>query len=453
MRNIFRNTSVLKYLSTLMILCVLLLPKFPLINVPGTFVAIRLEDVVVFLTTFVFIFYLLFDFKQMIEYRVTKYVLLYLVTGVVSVLSAIIITKTIETHIGVLHYVRRIEYFLPMFIALYLVIKDKSNLQYFIKVLVLVTIYIFIYGAGQRYLGWPIIITQNLEYSKGVSLLWIEGSHINSTFAGHYDLAAFLVLILPLVVTVFTVVKQKSSKAILFIASIGGLWLLGYAASRISIVAYMFSVTLALVFIKKYKFVIPVLLVSILIFSLSSNLRYRYEKFFWVLRNRITTSIEQSIDIYASNEFIPEKRETILPTPTSVPVLEDRSTSIRLKASWPKAFRAIEKNPLLGTGYSSITLAVDNNYLRVLGEEGILGFMAWTLVFVGIARSFIDIFPFSKNLKSIDLLYISSMAASTLGIFIIALFIDIFLASKFAIVFWFCIGMALGVIKNEGKEI
>lgn len=453
MSKLFSDISLLKYMSTLMIFAVLLLPKFPLLNVPGTFVAIRMEDIVILLTTVVFLLYLVLDYKQIIRYRITKYVLIYLLTGIVSLSSAIFITKTIQTHIGILHFVRRVEYLIPLFLATYLVNRDKSILSYFIKIFALIVIYIFIYGLGQRYLSWPVIITQNMEYSKGISLLWIEGSHINSTFAGHYDLAAFLVLILPLVVTVFTVVKQKSSKAILFVVSIGGLWLLGYAASRISIVSYMFSVILALLFTKKYKYIVPVLLISILMFSLSPNLRYRYERFFSVLRNQITTSIEQSIDIYAATEIIPEKRESASPTPTSVPIFEDRSTSIRLKAAWPKAFRAIEKNPLLGTGYSSVTLAVDNNYLRVLSEEGVLGFMAWTLVFMGVARSFMDIYPFTKNLKSIDLVYISSITASILGVFIIALFIDILVASKFAIVFWFSIGLALGIIKNEGKEI
>src|SRR3990167_10675400 len=54
-----------------------------------------------------------------------------------------------------------------------------------------------------------------------------------------------------------------------------------------------------------------------------------------------------------------------------VPVAEDRSFNIRLKAEWPRAIRAFLKNPVLGTGYSSVGLAVDNDYLRSLAESGI----------------------------------------------------------------------------------
>ena len=35
----------------------------------------------------------------------------------------------------------------------------------------------------------------------------------------------------------------------------------------------------------------------------------------------------------------------------------------------------------MGTGFSSITLATDNDFLRLLGETGITGFMAFFLIF------------------------------------------------------------------------
>lgn len=452
MKNLVTSVNTLKYMSTFMILSVLLLPKFPLLSVPGTFVSIRIEDIIVLATATLYLLYLITT-KEIFGYRVTRHVLIYLAVGFISLLSAIFLTNSAEFHIGVLHWIRRIEYILPMFIGISLVTRDKSNLGYFIKLFILVVVYAFLYGLGQRYLSWPIILTQNLEYSKGISLKWVEGSHINSTFAGHYDLAAYLVLVLPLVVVMFAKSKDWISRIILGFVGIGGFWLLGYAASRISIVSYLFSVSLTLILVKKYRYILPVLILSVLVFGLSSNLKSRYDNFFAVFVDRISNSISENVDVYASDKIIPEKRESAAPTPTPTPVFEDRSTSIRLKASWPKSFRAIEKNPILGTGYSSVTLAVDNNYLRVLAEEGILGFVAWTLLFVGIARSFVDVFPFIKNLKKTELLYVSSIASSTLGVFIIAVFIDIFLASKFAITFWFCIGLALGVIKNAGKEI
>ncbi|MFC1649114.1 O-antigen ligase family protein [Patescibacteria group bacterium] len=452
MRKLFENAVVLKYATTLTILSVLLLPKFPLIRVPGTFVSIRIEDLAVFVTTVLFAYHFFGDRKEIWNYRVTKYSLIYISAGLVSLVSAVFLTRTTLPHIGFLHLLRRIEYLIPLFVGIYLVRANKANLEYFIKIFMIVILYAFIYGIGQRYFNWPIVITQNLEYSKGVALRWIEGSHINSTFAGHYDLAAYLVLVLPVVVGVFSYTKTMKSKISFGITIFGGLWLLGFAASRISIVAYLVAVVFALILSKRYKLIPIIVLISVLIFGLSPNLRARYDRFFSVLKDRVSVVVDDELGVYAT-QIIPNKREQATPTPTPIPVFEDRSTSIRLKAAWPKAFRAIEKNPLLGTGYSSVTLAVDNNYLRILGEVGIIGFAGWLLLFLGIIRSFVDVFPFTKELKGVDVGYVSSVAAAIVGVLLIALFIDIYLASKFAIIYWFVIGMALGVIRNSGKEI
>ena len=76
-----------------------------------------------------------------------------------------------------------------------------------------------------------------------------------------------------------------------------------------------------------------------------------------------------------------ELENTPIPTEESQPVFEDRSVSIRLNVEWPRAIRAFSKNPLLGTGYSSITLATDNDFLRLLGEVGLVGALAFFLIF------------------------------------------------------------------------
>ena len=112
-------------------------------------------------------------------------------------------------------------------------------------------------------------------------------------------------------------------------------------------------------------------------------------------------------------------------------VLEDRSLNIRLKASWPKALRALAKNPILGTGYSSVGLAVDNDYLRVLAETGILGMAAFGLVFIRLLKSWIP----SKSP------FVWAMICVTGGLLLNAVFIDIFEASKIATIFWLIAGV------------
>ena len=151
---------------------------------------------------------------------------------------------------------------------------------------------------------------------------------------------------------------------------------------------------------------------------------------------------------YAQNEDfnLPQRRVAATPTPTPVPIFEDRSTSIRVNVEWPRAIRALSKNPLLGTGYSSITLATDNDFLRLLGEVGLLGFFAFGLIFVRLAKIIIRKFPVGKNFNGVELGFVAGVVGAVPAIFINALLLDVFEASKFAIIFWLIIGMLIAVV-------
>ena len=57
-----------------------------------------------------------------------------------------------------------------------------------------------------------------------------------------------------------------------------------------------------------------------------------------------------------------------------------RSGEIRFNVEWPRAINAFKKNPLTGTGLGSISLATDNDYLRLLGEGGLLSFISFMVI-------------------------------------------------------------------------
>src|SRR3989337_1530554 len=73
----------------------------------------------------------------------------------------------------------------------------------------------------------------------------------------------------------------------------------------------------------------------------------------------------------------------------------DLSTGIRLDYTWPQAIKGFVRNPLLGSGYSTLTKrniedfteaeSTDNDFLRALGETGLLGFLTFfgTIAFIG----------------------------------------------------------------------
>jgi len=444
--------SSYKYLIAAVFLVVILYPKFPTFKVPGTFVSIRTEDFLLLFAAFVAGIKVLGNLPSLFKNSLGRSILIFFLVGLVSVLSGILVTQTIVPTIGILHWLRRIEYIVPFFLALYAFrVGKKEDLEFYLKVAILAVLIVFIYGYGQKHFSWPVIVTQNEEYSKGIALTWIPGSHINSTFAGHYDLAAFLVLVLPTFVVLLFSLKGLISKGICLITLLSGFWLFSGAVSRISVVAFLFSSSLALLLVKKYKELVVFLAVSLIIFSFSGDLRARYIRIIEVAKEKIF-SYQLINKAYAAEEVPVEKSGENIPTPTPVPVFEDRSTSIRLNVEWPRAVRAFFKNPLLGTGFSSITLATDNEYLRVLGEAGLLGLVAFGLVIVNLGLILSKSLSIFSKVNIIERAFLAGILGSLPGILLIAFFIDIFEASKFAIIFWLIMGLAVSLIRNYQNE-
>lgn len=424
------SNTFYKYLITTLLIFIPLFPKFPLFNVPGTYVSIRLEDILIGTGFLIFLPVIFKDLKGLLKNRIIKSILIFLFVGLVSVISAVFLTQTVFPHIGILHLFRRAEY-LVLFVFGYLYLNKfskKGDVEYFIKVLGLIIAFAFVYGLLQRYFSFPIIITQNNEYSKGIALRWVQGSHINATFAGHYDLASYLVLILPIFVTGFFTFKNKTSKIFFAVISLFGYWLLASAVSRISIVSFMLASGISLLFLKKYKEIIVFGVVSLILFGFSPALRTRYLRIFDVVKEKITLINT----VYAQE---PE-------------IFEDRSTSIRLVVEWPRAIRAFTKNLFLGTGYSSITLATDNDYLRALGEVGFLGFSAFVLIFINLGKVFYRGIKI-KNMNKFEKIFLTSLIGGTCGVLLNAFFIDIFEASKFASNYWLLMGIVVGRIENS----
>src|SRR3972149_10489746 len=255
MRTLLKSSdNIFKYLTAAVIMVIILYPKFPFIRIPGIQVSVRLEDFLMAAVFGICGIYLLPKLFRIFSLKIEKSILIYSLVGLLSLLSGVLITKSLEPEIGLLHFLRRIEYFSGFFLGV-LAIRNRENLSFYIRVLLLTLFIVFVYGLGQRFLYWPVIVTQNVEYAKGIALRWLPGSHINSTFAGHYDLATFLVLVLPIITAALFMIKGKMSKIIILFVGLSGLWLLVNTASRISLASFVVASGLTLIFIKKYKFI------------------------------------------------------------------------------------------------------------------------------------------------------------------------------------------------------
>lgn len=443
------SPSFFKWGIATLLLAIPLYPKFPIFNVPGTYVAIRAEDFIIAILFSVYLLFVLKNYKNFFEDRLNQAIFLFIIIGLISLIAGVFLTQTVSAHIGFLHWARRVEYIIPFFIAASFV---RSNARFFVEILYVAAFLVFVYGFGQIYLHFPVISTQNDEFSKGLALQWVPGARLHSTFAGHYDLSAWLVMFFPFAIAWLFYLKNWLTRGILsFCVIVPCFWLFMRAESRVSFLAFLIGVTATLFLVRKKSFIIPFLVISILGMLTVGNLWGKYRNTVDIYKGKILHMIKTNAAptlIYAQDSVVaPQRIRQSTPEPKQVSIVEDRSTSIRLNVEWPRAVRALEKNPILGTGYSSITLATDNDYLRILGEIGILGAAAFLLVLTRIAKSTLVLIN-KARVMDVNSVFLAGFWGAFVGILINASFIDIFEASKVAIVFWTLAGAAIGITKE-----
>lgn len=446
--------NILFWLLSGLMAFILLYPKFPLLNVPGTYVAIRLED---FFIAILISFWGIYTFKYNIETfnsKSFKIFLLFWFIGFISLLSAFTITHSVAVHLGILHWIRRIEFMLFFLIAATTII-SKQQIRYLFLIFFIVTCFILFYGFGQLFLGFKVVSTIDKDFSTGIISTLSPGGRVNSTFAGHYDLAIYLSFIMIILTGAFFYVKEFWIKASIIILGVLCFLLQGYAASRISFFAAIAGIIVVLFLLKKKILVLWILILSVIIVMLIPQFR---ERMIATVNVYLSNKVEKSytptnaeLENKNIEQIVKEKSEKGLPIDIAAGESTDytelevgRSTSIRLTDEWPRALNAFYINPLLGTGYSSISLATDNDYFRALGETGILGLVTLFIIFYIITINIIN------NLKTSDhfnkILFIITLAI-IVDMMITAIFIDVFEASKIAILFWFLLGLAWGQIR------
>lgn len=477
------DNNLLKFLLIGFIFLVPLWPKIPLKMINYTYISIRFEDIYMILITGVFFIQLL---RKKINLNKKFFLLFFLFWSAVfaSTLFGIYLSKTIlYYHLGFLHSLRRVEYMIVFFIAI-AVIKNKEDFFKLINIYLFVVFLTVLYGFGQKFFNLPAVQTMNPEYAKGYLLYLTPEARISSTFAGHYDLASYLVFTIPIILGFYFFTKKKNY-LMLFILS---LIILIYTSSRISFGAYVIATFGFLIYIRKYWFTIFVIILTAGLMFSTGELTKRFLKTFQVRRilidektgavyigQKITTKELPAGSFYvklkdqksgdnldqfkqqivqeklkeatisgeitgdiAEEKYVATLSANLKPVNT---VVSDISFATRLQIEWPRAINAFKKNFLLGTGPSSITEATDNDYLRWLGELGFLGTGLFLLIIYQLIKQ-----TWAKNL--INLGFIFGVGALLIN----ATYIDVFEASKVAYNFWIVSGLFIGYSKIIKKK-
>ncbi len=419
------------WILLLLLIFIPIYPKFPLVGIAGSFVAIRLEDFLVLIALGLWGLQNITRIRKIFENPLHRSVALYLLIGFFALFSGIFLTKLVDIKVGLLHAFRRVEYMALFFIA-YDFFKTKAHLPIFVRTILVVSAIIAFYGLGQVYFDFPVISTSNSEFSKGLALTLGAGARINSTFAGHYDLAAFSVFPL-LLITGLLAIDAKPKWALILVGAASH-WTLLLSASRVSFASFVICAGILLLALRKFSWIPLLVILSIISVVLSPQLRGRYLEFITQVHAQ-----EESKSV----ESVPDALK-----PTAKP--EDRSFNIRLNVEWPRAIRAWQKNPIFGTGFSSVGLATDNEYLRTLAETGTLGLLAFLLIFIRFFKTSVSYFI--KYSPTLEHVFILSMVCGILSLMLNAVFIDVFAASKIALFAWLVIGVTEKVKQESTKS-
>lgn len=490
------DNNILKILTVVFIYLIPLYPKLPLQILPDTYIAIRLEDIFLALYAGVFALQVL---RRKVELNNKFFVLflLYWVAVFVSFLYGHFVQKTILFgYVGFLHAARRVEYMIPFFIAA-TVIKSKEDFIFLMRHVLITTILVCLYGLGQKFLGFPAIQTMNKEFAKGTTLFLTPEARVSSTFAGHYDLAAYAVLLLPLVIA-YHINRARIwmfSSVLLFVV------ILVMTASRSSFGAFVVGTFGLLIFAKKWWYALIMLVLTVTLTLTTGTLTERFAQTFRVKQlfvneatgevilpqtitteelpsgttfvavgsNKTSDKEKASSAALLKQQFVDEitreasrtgkplteeqieklTKERFADFTPVVGVAADISFATRLQVEWPRAVNAFKQNPLLGTGPSSITEASDNSFIRWLGEFGLLGSSLFMAILIAI---FLKVASVLKNTEKKDQILLLGLLFGMIGLGINATYIDVFEASKVAYTFWLICGLYIGALPYIAKK-
>lgn len=416
----------------LLLLTILIFPKINIISLGNslTTAGIRLDDLLI-LCLFC---YSLVNNRMSINSKIKKLFLLFLffmLAGIISILVSVVSGLNSSVFYSFLVIIRYFEYFSLAIICSSLLknctVEDKNVIH---RLLIYTMLFFMIIGFLQvaGLANYYVSGENQADYFRGKAV---------ATFNGYYEYGCFSA-----VMTYYFLSKGSRKNYIL-----AGLCLIQVilSASRVSLIAIM--VALLFFAIKKGKesnqsknfgnyIFISFFCVTIVLFYLflASNLGYlsRFETF------NIRESFESLRYNFANRDFaryVQMVKNDIRITTIIDTTHGDLATNIRY-FKWSAAIDGFFKYPIFGYG-PGITHTMDGNYIKLLGEHGIVGLFLWGYILHIVHK-------ISKN---------DFITGFILILCVTSIMIDMFEASKIMEFYWACVGVVLIDKKNISTNI
>lgn len=427
----------MKFLVYLLLAFIALFPKVSIISVGGSSAGIRLEDFLIAVVIFLLVYGLSrcsIKVNTTILKKIEKIFSIYVILSTVSTLYGIYRGYVLPLT-GILFLVRKIEYFILVYIGFYFgnIVVDKKRL-FFNFIVFFHFVLCLLQQAGL--IG---------SFNRGEMLDTLTQGRVSSTFNGAYELSAFLLLLLPFYLLSF--VKEKKNKLSNFIYILLITYCIVLSNSRSSLVIAVIIFFMILYkekilkkvgtlknYLMSFTISLPVFMycISKIDFSRFEDLSfiktYQIVKFSWKYKN-----FEKYVslgDWYGDSP---------LGLVQMVSLGYDGSSYARF-SHWMQLIDGWLSSPIIGCGISVAGNSADGNYIKILAETGVMGLVVWIYLLYIIFKTL------TQTEKNTWLLY------SFISIVIGATFIDLFDSSKIMMMFWFLYGAYLRGNTVEIKE-
>lgn len=430
MENIKSNKSLNIFL-TLLIIVILVAPKINIISISGSRNGIRIDDI--FIAAYVIILlYRIINKKIKINNTIKTVIIIFCGYILINIVSTVInyIKGEVEIILSLLYVIRKIEYFILFFAGIdyYNTCKNKND---WLKLLNMIVAFHVIYSI--------------LEYTNIMGDIgYLIGRPVNdrtySTFSGPYEFSAFFSMMS--CIYIVNIFKNKNYIYIpLLLISVFEILISQSRISFLAVLVVMIISTLYYLKENKRKLMIGafIILIGILFVALINFTNISF------LRRFKELDLSSSLNTFkiawdnADYNYYKETGE-IKYAPEALESSSDLSYVFRI-SKWTTLLKETFKFPLIGLGPSIVGEGIDGNFIRIICETGLLGIMAWLLL---------EVYILMENYKSKKSVFSNYGFFITINLNIIALFIDIFEASKIMPIFWFILGITF--IEKEYKK-
>lgn len=372
---------------------------------------IRLDDLIIFAFIITTLQKIIVNKFNLIKTPLDNALLLFLLVVMLSILVGIL-SNTISEPLTSLFYLLKLMEYASVFYAAFYIIDSNEKLKslfntFLISAMALSTIglidWLFSYIIPNIGSTRPFRIFDNIIY-KG------ESNHI----------AGFLVIAILLCVVSITNERQLTNKFRIAVVMFASVFTIFLTLSRISILTLFILLILFTVLTRKWLIVLSLILISLLCFILYKPAHQRLESIYWE---------------YESFKYTLARTEVGYPP--------DFSYTRNRFENWSIALNEWRQFPLLGTGIGSRhRVFYENQYVMILAEIGIIGFVLFLWLLAKIIKNILSTF------NSLPSTYKYGTFCIFFGVLLLGITSISLMISRIAGPFWLLVGAGIRQKQN-----